>query len=90
VLTPLWSKWLGTGFILLVLTPVLSRLFAHMLVSEFHVGGLENVCLIDSGCSRRISETGGGSPASPRWCQIHTSPLGTMSENECCQKVRLR
>jgi hypothetical protein len=27
VLTPLLSKWLGTGFTLLVLTPVLSRLF---------------------------------------------------------------
>jgi hypothetical protein len=25
VLTPLWSKWLGTGFFLLVLTPELSR-----------------------------------------------------------------
>jgi hypothetical protein len=25
VLTPLWSKWLGTGFTLLVLTSVLSR-----------------------------------------------------------------
>jgi hypothetical protein len=35
VLTPLWSKWLGTGFTLLVLTPVLNRLFAHMLVFEF-------------------------------------------------------
>jgi hypothetical protein len=35
VLTPLWSKWLGTGFTPLVLTPVLSRLFAHMLVFEF-------------------------------------------------------
>jgi hypothetical protein len=32
VLTPLSSKWLGTGFTLLVLTPGLSRLFAHMLV----------------------------------------------------------
>jgi hypothetical protein len=32
VLTPLLSKWLGTGFTLLVLTPVLSRLFAHVLV----------------------------------------------------------
>jgi hypothetical protein len=32
VLTPLLSKWLGTGFTLLVLTPVLSHLFAHMLV----------------------------------------------------------
>jgi hypothetical protein len=35
VLTPLWSKWLGTGFTLLVLTLVLSRLFAHVLVFEF-------------------------------------------------------
>jgi hypothetical protein len=32
VLTPLSSKWLSTGFTLLVLTPVLSRLFAHVLV----------------------------------------------------------
>jgi hypothetical protein len=35
VLTPLSSKWLGTGFTLLVLTPVLSRFFAHMLAFEF-------------------------------------------------------
>jgi hypothetical protein len=35
VLTPFWSKWLGIGFTLLVLTPVLSCLFAHMLVFEF-------------------------------------------------------
>jgi hypothetical protein len=32
VLTPLLSKWFGIGFTLLVLTPVLSRLFAHVLV----------------------------------------------------------
>jgi hypothetical protein len=32
VLTPPSSKWLGTGFTLLVLTLVLSRLFAHVLV----------------------------------------------------------
>jgi hypothetical protein len=32
VLTPLSRKWLGTGFTLLVLTPVLSRLFTHVLV----------------------------------------------------------
>jgi hypothetical protein len=32
VLTPLLSKWLGAGFTLLVLTPVLSRLFTHVLV----------------------------------------------------------
>jgi hypothetical protein len=32
VLTPLLSKWLSTGFTLLVLTPVLSCLFAHVLI----------------------------------------------------------
>jgi hypothetical protein len=32
VLITLSSKWLGTGFALLVLTPVLSHLFAHVLV----------------------------------------------------------
>jgi hypothetical protein len=31
VLTPLWSKWLSTGFTILVLTPVLSHFFTHML-----------------------------------------------------------
>jgi hypothetical protein len=41
VLTPLSSKWLGTGFTVLVLTPVLSRLFAHVLVFEFQVGDFE-------------------------------------------------
>jgi hypothetical protein len=55
VLTPLSSKWLGTGFALLVLTPVLSRLFAHMLVFEFQVGDLKNIWLIDSGCSRHMT-----------------------------------
>jgi hypothetical protein len=43
VLTPLSSKWLGTGFTLLVPTPVLSRLFAHVLVFEFQVGDLKNI-----------------------------------------------
>jgi hypothetical protein len=43
VLTPLWSKWLNTGFTLLVLTPVLSRLFTHVLAFEFQVGDLRNV-----------------------------------------------
>jgi hypothetical protein len=54
VLTPLWSKWLDTGFTLLVLTPVLSRLFAHVLIFQFQVGDLNNIWLIDSGCSRHM------------------------------------
>jgi hypothetical protein len=55
VLTPLLSKWLGTGFTLLVLTPVLSRLFAHVLVFEFQVVDLKNIWLIDSSCSRHMT-----------------------------------
>jgi hypothetical protein len=35
---PLSSKWLGTGFTLLVLSPLMCRLFAHVLVFEFQVG----------------------------------------------------
>jgi hypothetical protein len=38
VLIPPSGKWLGTGLTPLVLTPVLSRLFAHVLVFEFQVG----------------------------------------------------
>jgi hypothetical protein len=67
VLTPLSSKWLGTGFALLVLTPVLSRLFAHVLVFEFQVGDLENIWLIDSGCSRHMTGDRGGSQVSSLW-----------------------
>jgi hypothetical protein len=55
VLTPLWSKWLGTCFTLLVLTLVLSHLFAHVLIFEFQVGYLKNIWLIDSGCSRHMT-----------------------------------
>jgi hypothetical protein len=55
VLTPLSSKWLSTGFTLLVLTLVLSRLFAHVLVFAFQVGDLKNIWLIDSGCSRHMT-----------------------------------
>jgi hypothetical protein len=55
VLTSPSSKWLGTGFTLLVLTTVLSRLFAHMLIFEFQVGGLKNIWLIDSGCLRHMT-----------------------------------
>jgi hypothetical protein len=55
VLTPLSSKWLSTGFTLLVLTPVLSRLFTHVLIFEFQVGDLKNIWLIDSGCWRYMT-----------------------------------
>jgi hypothetical protein len=55
VLTPPLSKCLGTGFTLLVLNPVLSRLFAHVLVFEFQVGDLKNIWFIDSGCSRHMT-----------------------------------
>jgi hypothetical protein len=55
VLTPLLSKWLGTSFTLLVLTPVLSRLFAHVLIFEFQVGNLKNIWFIDSDCSRHMT-----------------------------------
>jgi hypothetical protein len=55
VLTPLLSKWLGTSFTLLVLTPVLSCLFAHVLIFEFRVGDLKKIWLIYSGCSRHMT-----------------------------------
>jgi hypothetical protein len=55
VLIPLWSKWLFSGFTLLVLTPVLSRLFILVLVFEFQVGDLRDVWFINSGCSRHMT-----------------------------------
>jgi hypothetical protein len=55
VLTPLWSRWLDTSFTRLVVTLVLSHLFAHVLVFEFQVGDLRNFWLIDSGCSRHMT-----------------------------------
>jgi hypothetical protein len=59
VLTPLCSKWLDSGFTFLVLTPMLSHLFSHVLVFEFQVGDLKNIWLIDSGCSRHITGDNG-------------------------------
>jgi hypothetical protein len=80
MLTPLSSKWLGTGFTLLVLTlvlsclfelfvhsrarlvytnPLSSCLFTHVLVFEFQVGDLKNIWLIDSSCSRHMTEDKG-------------------------------
>jgi hypothetical protein len=35
--------------------PVLSRLFAHVIVFKFQVGDLMNIWLIDSGCSRHMT-----------------------------------
>jgi hypothetical protein len=46
VLTPLSSKWLGTSFTLLELTPVLRRLLALALGFELQVDGPENIWLI--------------------------------------------
>jgi hypothetical protein len=46
VLTPLSSKWLGTSFTLLELTPVLSRLLALALGFELQMDGPENIWLI--------------------------------------------
>jgi hypothetical protein len=59
VLTPLLSKWFGTGFTLLVRTSVLSRLFIYVLVFEFQVGDLKNIWLIDSSCLRHMNEDKG-------------------------------
>jgi hypothetical protein len=55
MLAPLWSRWLNSGFTLLVLTLVLSRLITHVLIFKFQVGGLENVWLIDSGSLRHMT-----------------------------------
>jgi hypothetical protein len=46
VLTPLLSRWLGTGFTHLELTPVLSRLLALALGFELQVDGPENIWVI--------------------------------------------
>jgi hypothetical protein len=46
VLIPLSSRWLGTGFTHLELTPVLSRLLALALGFELQVDGPENIWLI--------------------------------------------
>jgi hypothetical protein len=67
VLTPLSSKWLSTGFTLLVLTTVLSHLFTHVLVFNFQVGDLKNIWLIDSGCSRHMIGDKGWSQVSSQW-----------------------
>jgi hypothetical protein len=47
--------------------PVLSHLFAHVLIFEFQVGDLKNIWLIDSSCSRHMTGDRGGSQVSSRW-----------------------
>jgi hypothetical protein len=80
VLTPLLSKWLGTSFTLLVLTPVLSRLFAHVLVFEFQLGDLNNIWLIDTSCSSHmIGDNGWFSSLVP----LVTKRYITFGDNGC-------
>jgi hypothetical protein len=88
VLTPLSSKWLGTGFTLLVLTPVLSCLFAHVLIFEFQVGDLKNNWLIDSGCSRHMTgDRGWFSSLVPVVTRRYIT-FRDMGVGVCFQKVR--
>jgi hypothetical protein len=88
VLTPLSSKWLGTGFPLLVLTPVLSRVFAHVPIFYFQVGDLKNIWLIDSGCSRHMTgDRGWFSSLVPVVTKRYIT-FGTMGVGVCFQKVR--
>jgi hypothetical protein len=89
VLTPLSSKWLITSFTPLVLTPVLSRLFAHVLTFEFQVGDLKNIWSIDSGCSRHMTgDKGWFSSLVPVVTRRYIT-FGTMGMGVCFQKVRL-
>jgi hypothetical protein len=90
VLTSLSRKWLVTGFTLLVLTLVLSRLFAHMLVFEFQVGDLKNIWLIDSCCSRHMTGDNGRFSSLVLVVTKRYITFGTMGVGMCFQKVRLR
>jgi hypothetical protein len=53
-LTQILSRWLNTGNLHVLLTPVLRRLLILSPTTE-QVGGLENVWLIDSRCSRHMT-----------------------------------
>src|SRR5579871_4023586 len=55
LLTPLLNKWLDTGFRLTFLTPVSRHLLTALLVVDVQDGGLEDVWLVDSGCSRHMT-----------------------------------
>jgi hypothetical protein len=95
VLTTLWSKWPSTGFTLLVLTTLLSRLFAHVLVFEFQV---KNIWLIDFCCSRHVTgEKGWFSSLIPvgtkRYITFEDNGRGCVlseGENKVSDKITLR
>src|SRR5579883_2503678 len=55
LLTPLLNKWLGTGLLLTSLTPVSRHLLTALFVVDMQDGGLEDVWLVDSGCSRHMT-----------------------------------
>ena len=55
ILTLLSSRWHDTGLLLSVLTPVSGHLPAHFLPTEQDTRGLENIWLMDSGCSRHVT-----------------------------------
>jgi hypothetical protein len=67
VLNPTFEKMARHWFYSFGTNPVLSRLFAHVLVFEFQVVDLKNIWLIDSGCSRHMTGDRGGSQVSSRW-----------------------
>jgi hypothetical protein len=67
VLNPTFEQMARHWFYSFCTNPVLSRLFAHVLIFEFQVVDLKNIWLIDSGCSRHMTGDRGGSQVSSRW-----------------------
>ena len=55
ILTLLSSRWHDTGLLLSVLTPVSGHLPARFPLTEQDTRGLENIWLMDSGCSRHMT-----------------------------------
>jgi hypothetical protein len=78
------EQWPSTGFTLLVLTPVLSCLFAHVLIFEFQVGDLKNISLIDSGCSRYMTRDKGWFSSLVPVVTKRYITFGTMGKGVCC------
>ena len=57
ILTLLSSRWHDTGLLLSVLTPVSGHLPALSLPTEQDTRGLENIWLMDSGCSWHMTRS---------------------------------